>query len=90
MPQNLKLNSLRSHLGLRAIHRNEFKEQQRKNYIASVQAYFMEIKQRIDFLANATELNDADEYVLPRLHDLLVEDDLLVEVGMPIGATTVL
>ncbi|KNC82749.1 hypothetical protein SARC_04990 [Sphaeroforma arctica JP610] len=44
MPQNLKLNALCSHLGLRVIPRNKFKEQQRKNYIASAQAHFMKIK----------------------------------------------
>ncbi|KNC73484.1 hypothetical protein SARC_13960, partial [Sphaeroforma arctica JP610] len=67
MPQNVKLNSLRSHIGLRAIHRNEFKEPQRKNYVASVQAHFMEIKQRLDNLVHAAEVDDADDYVLPRL-----------------------
>ncbi|KNC74570.1 hypothetical protein SARC_12889 [Sphaeroforma arctica JP610] len=50
---------------------------------ASVQAHFMDIEKRLDYLANAAELDDADEYVLPRLHDLLTE------VDMPIGPTTV-
>ncbi|KNC74446.1 hypothetical protein SARC_13006 [Sphaeroforma arctica JP610] len=43
----------------------------------------MEIKKRVDYLANAAELDDAEEYVLPRLHDLLAK------VVMPIGATTI-
>ncbi|KNC82868.1 hypothetical protein SARC_04867, partial [Sphaeroforma arctica JP610] len=37
----------------------------------------------VEYLANAAELDNADEYVLPRLHDLLDEVDMLI------GATTI-
>ncbi|KNC78291.1 hypothetical protein SARC_09269 [Sphaeroforma arctica JP610] len=48
-----------------------------------MQAHFLKVQKRVEYLANVAELDDAEEYVLPRWHDLLAE------VAMPIGAATI-